>query len=158
MSKMVIEAGCDCGQLNYSIHGKPLFRFYCHCLVCQEFNSAAYADVTLFRSDDVDAPAREQLSYQYFTKPPVVERGKCANCQQPVLEWVNTPLMPSLALVPSSRLIEQSCLPESSLHMFYHRRRQDITDALPKHSGYLKSQTAFFIHLMRSLKRKGGVQ
>ena len=44
---------CPCGTGRFSITGKPVLRFYCHCTICQAFNQADRADVTVFHAKDV---------------------------------------------------------------------------------------------------------
>jgi hypothetical protein len=47
-----------------------------------------------------------------------------------------------IAFVPSRNFEQRSELPEPSLHIFYHRRIADVTDSLPKVSGYWASEMA----------------
>ncbi len=44
------ESQCQCGSTKFTIQGEPLIRALCHCTICQEFNNAAFADVTIFAS------------------------------------------------------------------------------------------------------------
>ena len=49
------DCGCSCGEVEFTISSKPLFRGYCHCTICQRFNDAPYADITVFTADNLDA-------------------------------------------------------------------------------------------------------
>lgn len=59
MGKMIgetekIGGRCSCGSFAFEVTGKPLFRAYCHCTICQKFNNADYSDVTVFYAKNVD--------------------------------------------------------------------------------------------------------
>lgn len=149
-NKMLTANGqCQCGDVQFEVKGKPLLRGYCHCTICQEFNKADYADITLYRAKDVVMPKQGSVQYKAYTSPAMVHRGKCVSCKQPAIEYLSLPLMPKLVIVPTSNIKTQSNLPDSRLHIFYHSRVKDIKDSLPKYEGYLKSQLAFFAGLIK---------
>lgn len=145
---------CDCGSTRFSIQGKPIVRMYCHCTICQEFNNAPYGDITVFRSKDVCLNNDESVVYTRFKSPPAVDRGTCSSCQKPAIENFNLPLMPSLTIIPSVNIKAKAYLPEPALHIFYHRRVDNIDDRLPKYSGFLKSQLALMGRLLPGLLRR----
>jgi hypothetical protein len=62
------------------------------------------------------------------------------------------PLLPDLIIVASELLPEKLSV-EPSMHMFYHRRVNDIADSVSKHSGFMKSQLAFMSQLFAALWR-----
>ena len=133
---------CQCGATRFTITGKPLVRMFCHCTICQEFNQAAYGDVTIFLAKNVQLQDAAQVSFKRYKSPPAVQRGKCATCQQPVIEQLDLPLMPALTIIPSQHIPAGPLLPAPATHIFYHRRVADIDDQLPKVSGFLRSQLA----------------
>ena len=47
-----------------------------------------------------------------------------------------------LAFVPIDNYPDQVVLPPPKMHIFYHRRVADVSDALPKYSGQWRSQLA----------------
>jgi hypothetical protein len=47
-----------------------------------------------------------------------------------------------LLFVPTRNLKPNVGVPEASLHIFYHRRVDAVTDSLPKVSGYWRSELA----------------
>ncbi|EHR70708.1 hypothetical protein BurJ1DRAFT_1853 [Burkholderiales bacterium JOSHI_001] len=142
---------CQCGAIQLVISGRPLLRAYCHCLICQEFNQADFADVTVFRARDVSIPNEERIRYRVYKQPPIVRRGTCAACGKPAAERLAVPLMPRMTVVPSSNLIEHEGLPSPAMHIFYHRRKAEATDSLPKYSGFLTSQSRFTLALALAL-------
>lgn len=145
---------CECGAARFSVSGQPLLRGFCHCTICQAFNDAPFADITLFRRQDVTMPAEGSVAYRNYASPAMLYRGKCVKCQKPAVEYIDFPLMPDVVIVPTAVIDDQSIVPAPSLHIFYDRRQQDVDDALPKHNGYLASQCAFGWHLVRALLRR----
>lgn len=144
---------CRCGQAQFTVAGAPLFRFYCHCTICQAFNGAPFADVTVFRARGLALPPGDAIRFRAHRPPPNIQRGACAKCDGPAVELVNLPLLPRLAIVPSQNLPDAP-LPPAAFHMFYNRRRADANDKLPKYDGYWRSQLAFSRHLIPSLIRR----
>lgn len=144
---------CQCGRARFSIAGRPLLRAYCHCLICQEFNQADFADITVFYRKDVSLEREESVLFRVYKQPPLVRRGKCRTCGMPAIERLNIPLMPRMAIVPSRNIEDARLLPEPSLHIFYHRRKADAQDDLPKYSGFLNSQSRFSIALAGAMLR-----
>ena len=148
------ECQCECGNTKFTIQGKPIVRTFCHCTICQEFNNAAYADVTIFLSKDVHLYDKEKVNFKKYKSPPAVQRGKCATCNKPAIELLDLPLFPSLTIIPSENILPGPFLPEASSHIFYHRRVSNISDKLPKYSGFIKSQIAFSAKLLSGIIRR----
>jgi hypothetical protein len=57
-----------------------------------------------------------------------------------VVEFVAVGPLKMLSIVPSQSFERPSELPEPSRHVFYDRRTADISDSLPKVSGYWPSE------------------
>tara|TARA_R110002073_G_scaffold266535_1_gene429834 strand:+ start:8601 stop:9083 length:483 start_codon:yes stop_codon:yes gene_type:complete len=131
---------CQCGKTELLIKGKPITRIACHCQICQEFNQADFADITLFLSKDVMLSHDNTVDFKAYQSPPAVQRGKCVYCNNPAIERFDMPLCPSITMIPSNLIPPGSSLPSLSAHIFYHRKITDIHDSLPKISGFLKSQ------------------
>lgn len=148
------NACCECGEAGYRISGQPLMRGYCHCTICQKFNDAPFADITIFRRRDVTLPEASRVAYHNYTSPPMVNRGKCVACGKPAVETLSLPLMPDLVIVPSANIHDTSLLPAPALHIFYDTRQADVDDGLPKYAGFLRSQLAFSWRLLKGLVRR----
>ena len=142
---------CACGAVQFEVTGRPLLRAFCHCLICQEFNQAAFADVTVFRTRDVALPHDERIQYRVYKQPPLVKRGTCTSCGKPAVERIALPLLPKMTVIPSGNIVEQAALPTPAMHIFYHRRLEDANDDLPKYSGFFKSQSSFTVALLKAL-------
>lgn len=149
------SGACRCGRARFSITGRPLLRAYCHCLICQEFNELDYADITVFYRKDVSLEAEDTVVFRVHQQPPLLRRGKCKSCGKPVIERLNIPLIPSMTIVPSYNVEDAAFLPEPKLHIFYHRRKADIIDTLPKYSGFLNSQSHFGLSVAMAMRRRG---
>ena len=146
---------CPCGQTQFGVQGRPLLRAFCHCTICQAFNQAPYADVTLFRAKAVNMPSPDLVEYRTYRPPPAIQRGVCPACHRPALEVMNILPMPKLVIVPSANIRDPELFADPSLHIFYNHRVDDVNDGLPKFNGYLNSQLAFGHRLIRSLLRPG---
>ena len=149
------ECQCQCGNTKFTIQGIPIVRVICHCTICQEFTDAAYSDITFFASKNVHLHDKETVSFKKYKSPPAVQRGKCIACNKPAIEFLDLPLFPSLAIIPSQNIPKGQFLPEPSIHIFYHSRVDDINDNRPKYSGFIKSQMALSGKIIRGIIRGG---
>jgi hypothetical protein len=138
---------CECGNASFTMHSKPLLRIICHCTICQEFNQAPFADILIFPAKDVDLPEKGKVNYKNYSKPPMVERGKCANCDKPAIEYIKQAYAPSMVIVPSANVADKNITPEVSFHSFYHRRHKDHED------DFLKSQAGFMWQYFKAKKK-----
>lgn len=150
------SGSCRCGAARFTMVGKPLLRAYCHCLICQEFNEADYGDVTVFYAKDVALADESTVDFRVYQQPPLVKRGKCTRCGKPAIEKLSIPLLPRMALVPSNNISDSEFLPTPAFHMFYHRRKADVADNLPKYNGFLNSQSRFSLAIVMSMLFGGG--
>lgn len=137
------QCQCPCGAVAFSAQRPPLMRFICHCTICQRFNDASHADMVVLLTDDVVPPPDGSVNFGTYRPPPAVQRGKCASCDKPAIEFMRLPIYPGLTFVPTANFPDAQRLPEPCMHLFYEKRAADIDDALPKYQGYLKSQLAF---------------
>ena len=98
--------------------------------------------VTVFPTRAVALPDNNAVTFRHYRPPPALNRGTCPACAAPVVAFMALAPLKVLAFVRSQNFERPSELPEPSLHIFYHRRVADATDALPKVSGYWASETA----------------
>ena len=143
-------AHCSCGTVELKLSGKPLIRGYCHCTTCQAYTGSDYSDVTVFRATDVQITDESSVEFQGYQTPSLAQRGKCVNCHNPTHEKIVMPVLPNLIIV-STEILPESMKLEPSMHIFYHRRVQDISDQVPRHHGFIKSQAVFMGALFKSL-------
>lgn len=152
MSKLFSPSpvACQCGANHYSVLAKPLFRFVCHCEVCQAYTGKPFSDVTLHLTKNIQVGSLASTEFKTWRSPPNIKRGTCLQCNSPVVEYG---LLDKLAFVPASLYKDASWLPAPELHIFYHRRRSDVNDGVRKCSGYAASQLAFARVLVGKLMR-----
>ncbi|CAA0110137.1 Uncharacterised protein [Zhongshania aliphaticivorans] len=143
-------AQCSCGHVTYSVQGPPLLRGYCHCTICQEFNQAECADISIYRARDVELPNPALISFQAYRPPPAVQRGVCLHCKKPAIEVMAIFPLPKFIIIPTLNL-PSDCHIDPALHIFYQSRASDINDTLPKVNGYLPSQLALGGKLLSAL-------
>ncbi len=148
-----VPCECTCGATTFSASESPLFRLFCHCSICQRFNDAPFADVTVFRANDVAMPPEGVVQFGTYRPPPNVRRGVCAECASPAIEVFHTPLFPKLTIVPTQNIKRTDILPAPAAHIFYESRVSDAADDLIKHHGYWRSQLAFGRLLLKALAR-----
>ena len=134
---MCIQGQCACGANQIEFSHPPIARFICHCLVCQKYTGRAFSDVSVFIRSDIKHMDIQASTFKRYKLPPNIQRGRCRHCHQPSIEFG---LLGQMVIIASRNLSPSQALPPPSLHIFYHRRVQDITDHLPKYSGFALSQ------------------
>lgn len=142
------KISCSCGEVHYEITSTPLLRFICHCTICQKFNNASFGDAIIYSSSGVKDPDSSLVESSTYKPPPNVKRGKCISCVNPVIEKLQSPLLPKLTIVPTATHHKDIKLPQPVAHLFYDQCIEQVDDSLPKYKGYLSSQLAFVRHLM----------
>lgn len=147
------DGHCHCAATKIAVHGKPLVRGYCHCTICQKFNQAPFADITIFRARDVQFTNENTVEFRAYRAPPLLQRGECTGCHHPAIEFLHLPAMPKLAMLPSANIDAPELTPSPALHIFYGTRVADMDDGLPKYNSYISSQIAFGRRILAALLR-----
>lgn len=144
MTRPVVNqpGSCPCGQTTFSVKGKPVLRFFCHCQICQTLYQEPCADVTVFWTGAIAIPEQAQIQYKTYRPPPALKRATCPACQNPLFGFLTLAPFLRLEFVSTRNFADKSDFPLPSAHIFYHRRKAEIQDALPKISGYLPSELA----------------
>ena len=140
---------CSCGNASLELTSAPLVRFLCHCTICQAVYKAPYADATIVARGAVRS--LDHVDFKRHRSPPSLNRGTCNSCGEPVVGTLAT-----LAFIPARIFPQAELLPEPAMHIFYHSRVADVSDSLPKHSGYLASEWAVTKLAIRSLLTSRG--
>ena len=148
-----VECTCSCGATRFQTVGAPLFRIFCHCTICQQFNNAPFADILVHRAADVALPPATAVSFDTYKPPPNVQRGRCATCGQPAIVVFAAPVLPRLVTILRPMFGSDAELPAPVAHLFYDRRVSDVDDPYPKHKGYFRSQIAFLQYLRWARRR-----
>ncbi len=77
MSKQVIEGGCQCGAVRYSVNGDPVVVAVCHCSTCRRANAAPAVAWAMFEEGQVQFVAGQLKKYSASEE---VKRGFCPRC------------------------------------------------------------------------------
>jgi hypothetical protein len=147
MTMMQHSCQCPCGANQFSAHGKPIVRFFCHCTICQEKYDASFADVTLFKLPAMTLP-EQAITFGKYKRFAAIDRGICDACQKPVIAKMGAGEK-GYAFISTQNFVSPEALPTSTMHVFYGTRTEDIDDSLPKYHSWLSSQWAF-LKLLRS--------
>ncbi|OED35126.1 hypothetical protein AB833_31290 [Chromatiales bacterium (ex Bugula neritina AB1)] len=91
------------------------------------------------------------VEFKTYQKPPLVKRGSCVFCKNPVVENISIPVLPNLKIIPSA-LLPDELKTNMDFHIFYHRRVVDVDDDKPKYNNFVTSQMAFMQALLKSLR------
>ena len=148
-----MECTCSCGATSFQTLGMALVRFFCHCTLCQRFNDAPFADIVVFRAEDVVLPAPGTVIFDTYRPPPNVQRGKCATCGQPAVTVFATRFLPRLVTVPRPMFTSDAELPSPMGHGFYDTRVSDAKDSLPKYEGYFRNLFVFLKYVWLARRR-----
>lgn len=98
--------------------------------------------MTAFWASSITLQAGHSIEFKRYRPPPAARRGHCRSCSAPVVEFFRLAPFVQLAFVPSRLSPDQAALPAPAVHIFYHRRLNDIADDIPKVSGYWASELA----------------
>ena len=145
------DCACSCGASRFTVAGAPIGRFFCHCTICQKAYSKPFADVSYFWAKSVTLPDNRAIEFRRHRPPLAMRRGECAQCGNPVVNFLGFPRSLALAFVPSQNFPEAAELPAPDAHIFYDRRVADIADAVPKVSGYWASEARVTRSLLAGL-------
>ncbi len=94
--------------------------------------------MTVLLKSDVTDLNLIRTKFRRWKLPPNIKRGLCTRCNKPSIEMG---LVGNLILIPTTNYPDVAALPKPSMHLFYNRRVEDIDDDLPKHKGFVQSQT-----------------
>ncbi|MCE2680375.1 MAG: GFA family protein [Burkholderiales bacterium] len=150
-SNQSLRAQCKCGANLMTITGKPVMRAVCHCHFCQAYTGREKSDFVIYRRGQVQLPEANKARFRFFKKPAFVDRGACIECGGAAYEHVNIPLLPGLVFIPAPNHEQTGVLPDPALHMFYHRRKTDVADSVPKYTGPLNGEWQFVRRLIWAL-------
>jgi hypothetical protein len=111
------------------------------------------ADITALRAEDITLREGHKIQFKEYRSPPAVSRGTCSSCGCPVVGFFSPVSFVRIAFVPAEIYPDQMVLPPPRMHIFYHRRRTDVSDTIAKYSGEWRSQLAAGLYIMFSMFR-----
>lgn len=139
---------CQCEANHFTLISLPIARFNCHCLVCQEYSGRAYSDVTVFLRRHVKDINIKATQFKRYKLPPHIRRGICKNCHKPSLELG---LLGQLVFIPTRNIKQSEQLSAPTMHIFYHRRTEEVKDNLPKYEGFVRSQSKVLLLILQGV-------
>ena len=143
---------CECGHVKLRKDAKVVKRFVCHCDFCKNYVSGNYNDECFLRVHDLEFIDEEAIS---FNRPPSLRkplrRGTCIDCGKPVVSYAILPFA-SFVLIPTEALPGSLKLPDICSHVFYHRRKSEFSDDVPKYCNYWSSQLFTLWYLFNGLR------
>lgn len=104
---MSLEGGCQCGQVRYSVEGKPEHAALCHCGDCRASSGAPVMAWAAFQSADFSILAGEPRVYESSAS---AVRYFCADCGTG-LWYINEDVLPGLVDIQIATLDDPEALP-----------------------------------------------
>lgn len=150
MPTLPFVARCPCGACEIELDAVPRVRFLCHCTICQSVYPGDYADATMLRADRTRLLCAENLLFKKLAKPPALDRGVCDQCNHPVIGFLESGFLPTLAFVPTA-VLPDGIAPPPLRHVYYGTRVTDVDDDLPKTHGELASQLSLILPFLRTI-------
>ncbi|KAF8215784.1 Mss4-like protein [Mycena galopus ATCC 62051] len=143
-SETVRKGGCFCGDLSFTIEGKPLFSLYCHCTQCQRADGAAFVSTMHY------SPSAFSWTYAAEKEPEVETlRGftlyRCKTCRScaatQMSDSQNWALRGTQLERDENGKIKNWDGVKPSSHIFYGTRLINVADDLPKWEGFPNQST-----------------
>lgn len=141
--KNIIKGQCSCGQSQFELEGKALFRVICHCNICQKYNQNRYADNTVFKVKNNHLTNPENHTFEYHRRPQIVARGRCSQCNMPTIEKFTALPNSNIVIIPNANLSDEHLRRRPAAHICYASRQCDVDDEVKKYDSDLMSQLAF---------------
>ncbi|KAJ7269353.1 Mss4-like protein [Mycena haematopus] len=135
----VRKGSCFCGEVSFSIEGRPIFHVYCHCTQCQRADGATFVSTMHY------SPSAFSWTYAAENKPEVETlRGftlyRCKTCRScaatQMSDSQNWALRGTQLERDENGKIKNWDDVKPSSHIFYGTRVVDVADDLPKWEGF----------------------
>jgi hypothetical protein len=129
----MLEGGCHCGAIRYSVEGAPVYHALCHCSDCRRATGAPLVSWALFRNENFSILQGEPKAYASSEN---ARRHYCADCGTSLF-YTNEIVFPNMTDVQSGTLDDPGALP-LQIHVQTAERvpwMKDI-DALPQFERY----------------------
>jgi hypothetical protein len=78
----VHSGGCLCGEVRFSVTGRPLQVLVCHCNMCQRVTGSAFSVEPVFMKEQVAVSGQQLATYSYRSKDHgrILEFSFCRTC------------------------------------------------------------------------------
>jgi len=75
-----LMGGCQCGAIRYSLSGKPIVFYICHCLECQKQSSSAFGESFRVNIADLEIKGEVKTYQRGSASGAIVQCDFCPNC------------------------------------------------------------------------------
>lgn len=107
MKQRILNGGCHCGAVRYSLNGEALTHALCHCSDCRKHAGAPFVSWAMFVAECVSVTKGEVKTYQSS------EHGRrefCANCGTGLF-YKNATALPNIIDIQTGTLDDPDALP-----------------------------------------------
>lgn len=102
----MLEGGCHCGAIRYTVAGDPIYHALCHCGDCRRHAGAPMVSWAAFPSDAVTVTKGDPKTYESSDEG---RRRFCGDCGTGLL-YTNATVLPGLTDIQSSTLDDPEAL------------------------------------------------
>jgi hypothetical protein len=130
----ILHGGCTCGQVRYSVTGKPFAVNYCHCVSCRKHAGAVVVALAGYASSQVTFSGMERRIY---ASSPGVGRAFCSACGTPLTWEGDGGELGEILEIHIGTFDDPGALVPAS-HAFESQRIRwfDVADTLPRFEGF----------------------
>ena len=100
------SGGCLCGQVSYSVEGKPVMNFLCHCKNCQKQSGSAFSINLLYPKPQFKLQGELSIYVDTSDVGRKLMRHFCSNCGSPIFS--SLPHMPEIVVLKVGTLDDNS--------------------------------------------------
>lgn len=129
MTAQIIEGGCQCGAIRYSISGDPVMAAICHCTMCRRAHAAPAVAWAIYQEGQVRFNKAQPASYSSSTEG---RRGFCASCGTQISFTAS--FLPGLIDITIGSLDNPESV-KPTLHYWHSKRLTwaEFADTLPRY-------------------------
>jgi hypothetical protein len=108
---MILQGGCLCGQVRYTLTAEPIFVGLCHCTNCQKQSEAALSVNVAEREDALELTGALKTYVDHGDSGREVLHRFCPDCGSPIITDVQA--LAGMHIVKAGTLDDPSCLKPS---------------------------------------------
>lgn len=129
MGKAVLQGGCQCGAVRYSITGEPILAAICHCTMCRRAHAAPAVAWAMFDESQV---AFDKGQPRPYASSADAQRGFCRDCGTQISFTAS--FLPGLIDISIGSLDDPEAI-RPTLHYWdnEHLSWVEFADGLPRH-------------------------
>ena len=123
--------GCLCGNVSYSVEGKPVMNFLCHCKNCQKQSGSAFSINLIYPKSQFKLQGELSTYVDTSKLGRKVLRHFCSNCGSPIFS--SLPHMPGIVVLKVGTLDDTSTYnPEAEIWCVSKQNWADFKGRYPE--------------------------